>query len=77
MNPWYLNYVDANSEIGAHVRSKLCYLFCLRHLITPRAVTNRFFLLRKDQFSFMRAKFSFEFPYNISIPFLNQKIVII
>ena len=25
--------LDGNSEIGAHVRSNLCYLICLRHLI--------------------------------------------
>ena len=25
--------LDGNPEIGAHVRSNLCYLICLRHLI--------------------------------------------
>ena len=34
---------DGNSEIGAHVRSILCYLICSRHLIRSRAVTNRNF----------------------------------
>ena len=36
---------DGNSEIGAHVRSDLCYLICLRHLIKPSSVTNRIFFL--------------------------------
>ena len=30
-----------NSEVGAHVRSNLCYLICLKHLIRSRGVTNR------------------------------------
>ena len=25
--------LDGNSEIGAHVKSSLCYLICLRHMI--------------------------------------------
>ena len=29
--------LDGNSEIGAHVRSNLCYLICLRHLIKLRS----------------------------------------
>ena len=33
--------LDGNSEIGSHVRSNLCYLICLRHLIISGAVTNR------------------------------------
>ena len=28
-----------NSEKCAHIRSNLCYLICLRHLIRPRTVT--------------------------------------
>ena len=48
--------IDGNSEKGAHVRSNLSYLICLRHLNRPRAVTNRIFSLRKDIFSFMRAQ---------------------
>ena len=34
---------DGNLEIGAHVRSNICYLICLRNLIRSRAVTNIFF----------------------------------
>ena len=34
--------LDSNSEIGAHVRSKLCYLTCLSHLIKSRPVTSQF-----------------------------------
>ena len=49
--------LDSNSEMGAHVRSNLCYLICIRHLIRSRAVTIVFFLreylfsstLRKQQ----------------------------
>ena len=33
--------LDGYTEIGAHVRSNLCYLTCLRHLIIPKVV--RFF----------------------------------
>ena len=32
---------DGYSIIGAHVRSNLCYLICLRLLISSRAVTNK------------------------------------
>ena len=39
---------DGNSEIGAHFRSILCYLICLRHLIWSRAVTNRGFFSPKS-----------------------------
>ena len=47
---------DGNSEIGVHVRRNICYLICLRHLIRPRAVTNRIYILRKDLFHFMRVQ---------------------
>ena len=30
-----------NSEVGAHMKSNLCYLICLRYLIRSRAVLNR------------------------------------
>ena len=33
--------LDGNSEIGAQVRSNLCYLICLKHLIRNKAVSNR------------------------------------
>ena len=46
---------DCNSEVGAHVRSNLCILICLMHLIKLRDVTNRI-CLGKDLFSFMRAQ---------------------
>ena len=36
--------LDGNSEIGAHLRSNLCKLICLTHLIKSRAVTNRNYL---------------------------------
>ena len=34
---------DGSSEPGMHVRSNLCYLICLRHLIKLRTITNRIF----------------------------------
>ena len=37
--------LDGNSVIGACVRSNLCYLICLRHLLWSRAVTNWFFII--------------------------------
>ena len=39
--------IDGNKEIGMNIRSNLCYLICLRHLIRSRAVTNRIFFLQK------------------------------
>ena len=31
--------LDGNSEIGAHIRSTLCYLICLRYSFRWKAVT--------------------------------------
>ena len=39
--------LDGNCEIGAHVRSNLCYLTYLRTLISSRVGTNRIFLSEK------------------------------
>ena len=61
---WYF-YLDGNSEIGAHVRSNLCYLTCFRHLISSRAVTNRFFSPKRPLYLYACAKRS-ELPSNIS-----------
>ena len=36
--------LDGNSEIGAHVRSNLCYLICLKLPVIKRAVKNLFLL---------------------------------
>ena len=36
--------VDGNSDIGAHVRSKLCYLICSRHLVRSRAFIKLYFV---------------------------------
>ena len=46
--------------LGAHVRSSLGYLICLRHFIVPRAV--KFFLPERRLFSFMDAQ---DVPSNI------------
>ena len=40
--------LDGNSDIGAHVRTNLCYPISLKDLIRLRVVTNRIFLLRED-----------------------------
>ena len=40
--------LDGSSEVGAHVRSILCYLNCLRYLITTTA--NRIFVSEKAYF---------------------------
>ena len=42
-----LPMLGGNSEIGAHVRTNICYLICQRHLIRSRAVTNRIFFSSK------------------------------
>ena len=54
----------SNSEIGAHIQRNICYFICLRHLTTSRAVTNRFFFIRKEKFLHACAACS-ELPYNI------------
>ena len=53
---WYLYFLA--SQIGAQLMSNLCSLTCLRHLIRPRAVTNRIFFLRKDRFSLVPSNIS-------------------
>ena len=48
-----------NSEIGAHVKSSLCYLICLRHLIRSRAITSQIFFSKKTNFlSYVRIIFT-------------------
>ena len=42
--------LDGISCIGAHVRSKLCYLTCMRLLISSRADINRVILTEKTYF---------------------------
>ena len=49
--------LDGNSEIGAHVRSNLCYLICLGHWIRSRVVINRDFFYEKNPILFMHAQF--------------------
>ena len=39
--------LEGNSEIGANVRSNLCYLICLQQMVRSRAVAIRIFF-RKD-----------------------------
>ena len=52
--------LDGISEIGAHVRSNICYSICLRHLIRSKAATNRIF------FKSEKTYFSSELPSDIS-----------
>ena len=49
-------YSDGHSEIGAHVRSNLCYLTCIRLLISSQSSHNWNIFIRKDLFFFMRAQ---------------------
>ena len=49
--------LDGNSDIGAPVRSSLCYLTCIKHSIVSSAVTNRIFFVQKDIFSFLPAHY--------------------
>ena len=42
--------LDGNSEIGAQVRSNLCVLTCLRHVIRSRAAPNRIFSLSEKNY---------------------------
>ena len=57
--------LDGNSEKGAHVRSILCTLICLRHLIRSRAVTDPFFSPKRPNFLHVCTTCS-ELPSNIS-----------
>ena len=52
--------LDGNSEIGAHVRSNLCYLIFLRHLLRSRTVT---IVSEKTTFLYAGAT-CFELPSN-------------
>ena len=56
--------LDGTSEVGAPVRSNLCYFICLRHLIKSRAVTNQIFFSSKTFFLHACAKRS-KLPSNI------------
>ena len=60
-----------NSEIGAHVRSNLCYWICLRHWIRLRAATNRVFFLTV-LFTFMRAQHGLSY-HLIQVPWERRE----
>ena len=68
--------LDGNSEIGAQVRSNICYLNCIKHLIRSRAVTNRTPTPRKDQFSFMHAQHVLRY-HIIWVPWFTRGYVIL
>ena len=46
--------LDRNTDMGAYVRISLCYLICVRHFITSRAVTNQI-LVSKERPIFLHA----------------------
>ena len=63
--------IHGSSELGAHVRSNLCYLICLGHLIKSRAFKNRIFSLKRPIFFHACATCS-ELPFNNSTMFLTD-----
>ena len=42
--------LDGSSELGVHVRSNLCWLICLKHLIRSRAVTDRTYIFSEKAY---------------------------
>ena len=64
--------LDGHSDIGARVRSNLCYLICLGHLVRSRAFTNLFFLLRKDIVFLHACAICSELPSNMSTTMYSQ-----
>ena len=70
-NLWSMVLIlDGNFELAAHVRSNLCYLICLRHLIRSKAVKNRIVFLRKK----LHAYECTEVPSNISTMLCNNPL---
>jgi len=63
--------LDGNSEMGAHVRSNLCYLISFRHLIRLR----EYVFIRKGFFFVHTCTVCSEFPSNFStmVSFENWK----
>ena len=57
--------LDGISKLGAHVRSNLCHLTCIRLLISSRVSTNRVYLPEKTYFHHLCATFN-ELPSHIS-----------
>ena len=47
--------LDGNSDIGAHVRSNLCYMIFVRHFIRSRAIINAIFFYLNHFFLHARA----------------------
>ena len=50
LKPPMVLILDGNSEIGAHVKSNLSYLFCIRHLIKRKELTNPTIISDKTYF---------------------------
>ena len=60
-----------------YVESDLCYLIYLRHLIRLRASIDRYFFLREDLFSFIRAQHFTELPSKKGTMFATIKVLIL
>ena len=75
--------LDGYLEIGGHVRSNICYLICLRHLIRSRAVTKlNFFIAQHDLNYYLKEvpwsldrnqqkKFENERPWLYKLPYIK------
>ena len=61
--------LDGSSEIGAHVRSNLCYLICLRALERSTAFTEVIFSSEKKIFFSSACATYSEIPSSISTMF--------
>ena len=62
-----VHILEGDSEIGAHVRSKLGFRICLRHLIRSRLVTNRIFFSAKRPIFLHACATCSELPSKVSI----------
>ena len=65
--------LDGNSEIGGQVRSNLCYLICLRHLIRSEQ-SHIGFLFRKKDTDLHDCAACSELPSNISSMILTRDL---
>ena len=61
----YVLILDGNSEIGAHVRSNLCHLIWIRHLISSGVVLKGYFFYPKILFFFHAYATCYELPFYI------------
>ena len=73
--------LDGKPELGANVRSNLCYLICLGHFSKSTAVTIRIFYHEKTYFPSCMCNFFVEFASNkdtmVLIIFLNYHMILL